>query len=110
MSTHQAAALLAGAGIARTQAQLLLAAGLAGAGVRTAGTRLYNEAAVLALAALPKADLDELGAACPHGLVVARLNRARPSQPRPPGGPAPSWPRGCRPTDRSPGWPRWAVT
>lgn len=77
MSTGQAAALLAEAGVARTQAQILLAAGLAGRGVRCAGAVLYDDGAVTALAARPQATREGLVAACPHGLVIARLDRAR---------------------------------
>jgi hypothetical protein len=74
----QAAGLLAQVGIARTQAQVLLTAGLAGQGVRAGGAVLYDESAVSALADWPWVDPDALTAACPHGLFIARVDRARP--------------------------------
>ena len=77
LSARQATRILADAGVARTQAQVLLTAGLAGRGVRTAGAVLYDERAVRALAARPGVDPVELAAACPHGLFIARLDRSR---------------------------------
>jgi hypothetical protein len=78
LSAREATRVLAEVGVARTQAQVLLAAGLAGTGVRSAGAVLYDEAAVRALAARPEVDPDELAAACPHGLFIARIDRSRP--------------------------------
>jgi hypothetical protein len=77
LSSRESARILAEAGIARTQAQVLLAAGLAGCGVRTAGAVLYDERAVRALAMRPLVDSEVLHAACPHGLYLTRLERAR---------------------------------
>ncbi len=76
MSANQSARVLAAQGVPRTQAQLLLAAGLAGAGTRTAGAVLYDERAVRRLSERPVADTEAVAAACPHGLLVARLARS----------------------------------
>ena len=46
-------------------------------GVRAAGAVLYDQRAVRALAARPEVEPDELAAACPHGLFIARLDRTR---------------------------------
>lgn len=78
VSARQAAGLLLEqGGIARTQARSLLAAGLAGPGVRGAGAVLYDQTAVQALASRPVLALDELTPVCPHGLVVARIDGSR---------------------------------
>jgi hypothetical protein len=78
LSARQAAGvLLREGGIARMQARRLLAAGLAGPGVPSAGAVLYEQTAVQTLAVRPLLDLDELAAVCPHGLVIARIDRAR---------------------------------
>jgi hypothetical protein len=78
LSARQAAGvLLTQGGIARTQARRLLAAGLAGPGVASAGAVLYDRTAVQTLALRPVLELDELAALCPHGLVIARIDPER---------------------------------
>jgi hypothetical protein len=77
LSANQAARVLAEIGIARTQAQALLASGLAGSGMRAGGALLYDEQRVRELAARRVVDPDELSAACPHGLYIARIDRTR---------------------------------
>jgi hypothetical protein len=74
---HACGLLLEERGIARAQARRLLAAGLAGPGVRGAGAVLYDPIAVQALASRPVLELDELAPVCPNGLVVARLDATR---------------------------------
>ena len=74
---HACGLLLEERGIARAQARRLLAAGLAGPGVRGAGAVLYDPIAVQALASRPVLELDELAPVCPNGLVVARLDTTR---------------------------------
>ncbi len=69
--------LLEQGGVARTQARRLLAAGLAGPGVRGAGAVLYDQTAVQALASRPVLALDDLAPVCPNGLVVARIDGTR---------------------------------
>lgn len=78
VSARQAAGvLLAEGGIARLQARRLLAAGLAGPGVPSAGAVLYDQTAVQTLAMRPVLCLDDLAPVCPHGLVIARIDPTR---------------------------------
>jgi hypothetical protein len=78
ISTSEATRVLAEVGVARTQAQVLLAAGLAGPAVRSAGAVLYDEHRVRALADRALVEADELAPACSHGLFIARIDRSRP--------------------------------
>lgn len=73
ISGRQACALLAEAGVARTQGRRVLLAGLAGEAVQTSSALLYDEARVRDLAAWPELTSAEVLRACPHGLFVARV-------------------------------------
>jgi len=73
ISAREAAPLLRPLGLSRERARLVLATGIAGAGVRTAGALLYDEDRVRTLAARPPLTPGDITAACPHGVFVARL-------------------------------------
>jgi len=72
ISGREAAAVLAEVGIARRQARQVLSSGLAGMPVATRGAHLYQEEAVLELASRRPMTQDEVSAACPGLLFVAR--------------------------------------
>jgi len=72
---RQAAALLSDSLPTREHGRLVLRAGFAGEPERTTAALLYDEAAVRALAVRPPVSSDEVAAACPQGLYVARLPR-----------------------------------
>lgn len=73
VSGREAALVLAEAGLSRGQTRKVLAAGLAGPSLRTAGSLLYDEARVRALLACPVLERDELPDPCRATMFVARL-------------------------------------
>jgi hypothetical protein len=76
ISSRQASRILeATAGIGRQQSRRALLSGLAGPGERTAGTVLYDEAAVRDLARWRVLEHETLLHACPDGVLVVRLGR-----------------------------------
>jgi len=78
ISARGSAALLAGIGLSREQARRVLASGLAGHAVRTAGALLYEERAVRDLIGWPVTEERRVDEACPTGMFVGRLGRSRP--------------------------------
>ena len=83
MTGREAAECLAALGIERESARRALAAGVAGAGVRTRAAVLYDRARVESLVdraqvPLDHRDVDDLPAACRGGTLVVRLSPRRP--------------------------------
>lgn len=77
ISAREAAAVLRALGLSRERARLLLATGIAGEGVRTPGSLLYDAHRVRAVAERPELAPANILDACPHGLFVARLGPGR---------------------------------
>lgn len=77
VSGREAALILAEAGLSRGQARKVLAAGLAGPSIRTAGSLLYDESQVRALLARAVVERGELPDPCRATMFVARLGARR---------------------------------
>lgn len=75
VSGREAAAILAGAGLAREQARRLLLAGFAGEGQRVRGAMLYDAGQVRALVKSPPVSSEEFTGSCPSGAFVLRTWR-----------------------------------
>lgn len=73
---------LARVGLARDQARQVLATGLAGPGIRTAGAVLYDEAKVHQLRRRPNARRTDLDPRCHDGMFVTRGRHLDYSAPR----------------------------
>ncbi|WP_109509290.1 hypothetical protein [Nocardioides speluncae] len=77
VSGREAALILAEAGLSRGQARKVLAAGLAGPSLSTAGSLLYDEARVRALLARAVVERGDLPDLCRATMFVARLRARR---------------------------------
>jgi hypothetical protein len=82
LSSRQAAVELARVGLARDQARQVLATGLAGPGIRTAGALLYDEAKIHDLRRRPTARNADLDPRCRAGMFVTRGRHLDCSAPR----------------------------
>ena len=72
ISTRQAATLLAGAGLSRSQSRRLLATGIAGRPLRTTSTHLYDAHRIRTLVAWPSVDGFSLPAPSDRALLEVR--------------------------------------
>lgn len=77
ITVRGAALVLEPAGLNFDRTRMLLATGVAGAGIRTTGGTLYDEDRVRALAGRTCLEKDEIAAACPGGILVGRVARGR---------------------------------
>lgn len=75
VSGREAGRLLRGVLASDEQARLLLRTGIAGPGLRTRSSVLYEDSAIRELARRQPVDADEVRRLCPRGVFVARLPR-----------------------------------
>lgn len=76
VSAREASEILAAAGLSRQQARRVLAAGLAGPGLKTRSATLYDEASVRDLLSRPCLGAIDLDPACREEMFVARVSPA----------------------------------